>query len=194
MMMKSRKQSSVRETCGITYVLERKNITRMHLYVKPPDGEVLVTAPMLTPGFEIDSFVKSKASWIRKHTENFRKRPAQARLAIKYETGDILYFWGRPYRLEVIPEEGRSRGRIDISQEPVFSLTDDDLRDIAKGAFIIQKSYGPEGTASLRIPEGSSFEQREKIVRKKYKELLDAYERTNRSHEEILRFMLDSDC
>jgi len=48
---------------------------------------------------------------------------------------------------------------------------------------------------SIRNLSFSSGENREKSGenRDKLKELLDAYEKTNRSHEEILRFMLGSD-
>ena len=42
---------------------------------------------------------------------------------------------------------------------------------------------------SIRHLSSETSENTEKM---KYQELLDAYEKTNRSHEEILRFMLGS--
>ena len=68
---------------GIDCTIERKNTRRLHIYVKPPDGEVLVTAPLLYTEREIKSFVTSKADWIRKHQNRMRSKPLQARMALE---------------------------------------------------------------------------------------------------------------
>ena len=69
----------------------------MHLYVKPPDGRVLVSAPLRMNRAAIESFVRSKAGWIREKTAKFEgTAPPQG-----YVTGETLYVWGKPHILQV---------------------------------------------------------------------------------------------
>lgn len=86
---------------GIPIEVQRKRIKNLHLYVKPPDGRVLVTAPLTMSDETIASFVQTKAAWLKKHVEKYkdRTRPAPP----QYTTGETLPVWGRPYRLEVRP-------------------------------------------------------------------------------------------
>lgn len=48
----------------------------MNLYLKPPDGQVLVTAPRQVPLKRIREFVEGKADWIRKHQERMQRAVA----------------------------------------------------------------------------------------------------------------------
>jgi len=89
------------DIAGIPVAVQRKRIKNLHLYVKPPDGRVLVTAPMQMDDETIARFVSSKADWLQKHVAKFAGRPAPAEA--RYETGETLLVWGRPYRLEVRP-------------------------------------------------------------------------------------------
>ena len=174
--MNSLKRQEIKETLGIRYLLERKRITRMHIYVKPPDGEVLVTAPLIYSDSEIESFVRSRADWIRKHVKRFRERPDQGRLALKYETGETLYFWGVPYRIQVAEKAG-SRSMMELSPEPEFNVTPEEImkyrRPIDESSLDPGGTHKAEGKATLIVPCGSSLESREKAVRRKYKEILE---------------------
>ena len=173
-VMMKRNRQEILETSGIRYLLERKRITRMHMYVRPPEGEVLVTAPAGYPLHEIERFVSGKADWIRKHQQKFRERPLQGRLALKYETGELLYFWGKPYRLEVVAEEGRSRTRIEVYPEPVFGVSPEEIgryRDLKKP--LEGPACSEEGKVILTVPSGSTFEERERAVRRKYRKILE---------------------
>lgn len=58
------------------YVLTRKRVKNIRLTVKPPAGEVRVTAPHHVPDREIAAFVASKARWIAKHRERIARQPA----------------------------------------------------------------------------------------------------------------------
>lgn len=173
-VMMKRNRQEILETSGIRYLLERKRITRMHMYVRPPEGEVLVTAPVGYPLHEIESFVSGKADWIRKHQAKMREKPLQNRLALRYETGETLYFWGKPYRLEVISEEGRSRSRMDMYPAPSFGVS---REDIARYRYLKDADPEPEdmeeGKVILIVPSGSSFEDRERAVKRKYREILE---------------------
>ena len=177
-MVKSKTEQRVID--GISYRLERKRITRLHLYIKPPDGSVLVTAPFLIPQREIDSFIRDRADWIRKHVQRFSERPLQSKMALEYETGETLYFWGKPYTLRVISEKGRTRGKVDLRPEPSFDVTDEELEDFVAQSFGMLKpgwtafdDAEEPGEVILTVPEGSTAAQRESIVRRKYKALLE---------------------
>lgn len=171
-----------RVIAGISCLIERKRIKRLHLYIKPPDGDVLVTAPLLCPNSEIEAFVESKAGWIRKHQERLRGRAPQARMALNYETGEVLFFWGKPYRLTVIEDPAAKRGKILLDPEPEFSIRNEDMEracsEAAAGQFKTAagdecRKPSTERAAVLKVPAGSTFEQRERLVKKKYKELLE---------------------
>ena len=172
--MPKKATSEQRSVLGIEYTLERKRIKRLHLYVKPPDGEVLVTAPLLMPDHEIESFIAGKVDWIRKHTARFRERPAQANMSLEYKTGEILYFWGVPYRLSVIEEAGREKGRMTIDPAPSFNVSDDELKSYCTIKHVVRfRDEAVRGSAVLTVPAGSTFEERERIVKRKYKEILE---------------------
>ena len=169
---------------GIDCTIERKNTRRLHIYVKPPDGEVLVTAPLLYTEREIKSFVTSKADWIRKHQNRMRSKPLQARMALDYVTGDTLYFWGRPYELTVVENDSVKRGKLLLDPEPVFGVSDEELISFRKSGTVSysvasgnRRCAGEDDRCSyqakLIIPQGSTHEQREHLIKKKYKELLE---------------------
>ncbi len=84
---------------GIPIEVRRKNIKNLHLYVKPPDGHVLVTAPLSMRDETIERFVRTKADWLTKHVARCQSRPRPETLA--YQTGETLMVWGRPYPLLV---------------------------------------------------------------------------------------------
>lgn len=172
---------------GMECTLERKNTRRLHIYIKPPDGEVLVTAPFLYTEREIKAFVESKADWIRKHQERLRGRSSQARMALDYASDETLFFWGKPYDLTVVEEAGRKRGKIMLDPEPVFGVGESELiRFRTAGRRPNRQALndtdlngydaaddGLHGKAVLVVPAGSTREQREQLVRRKYKELLE---------------------
>ena len=141
---------------GIDCVIERKNIRRLSIYIKPPDGEVIVRVPVFTTMREVESFVSSKAEWIRKHQEAMRAKPKQVRMALDYISGETLYFWGKPYGLSVEVDGAAKRGKLVLDPEPAFG-----------------NNSSTHGNAILIMPQGNTYEQRERLVKKKYKELLD---------------------
>ncbi len=84
---------------GIQIEVIRKNIKHIHLYVKPPDGRVLVTAPYAMTDATLERFIKTKAAWLTAHVATYAARPRPAPHA--YQTGETLFVWGRPCRLQV---------------------------------------------------------------------------------------------
>ena len=58
---------------GISVSVNRKKIKNMYLRVKPPKGEVTVSAPMRMPRQNIERFVREKRDWIEKRQEACRE-------------------------------------------------------------------------------------------------------------------------
>lgn len=63
------------EIDGLPVDVTRKKIKRMNMRIKE-DGRVVVSAPRLTPDFEIVRFVRSRRSWIDRGIERMRIRAA----------------------------------------------------------------------------------------------------------------------
>ena len=124
---------------GIEIEVRRKRIKNMHLTVRPPDGEVRITAPLHTKDETICCFAASKSEWIRRHVGRIRRHPKPAEY--EYVTGESLEVWGRPCALEV-RSGGRSR----------MELIGD--------------------TLVLTVREGSTVEQRARIMREWYRRQL----------------------
>ena len=47
--------------------IERRKIKNINIYVKPPNGDVLVTVPMRVSNEEVFRFLKKKEDWILKN-------------------------------------------------------------------------------------------------------------------------------
>src|SRR5512139_2640097 len=63
------------------------------------EARVIVRAPLKAPTALIDDFVKKQQSWIRKKIGEMKGRP-QA-VAHFYKEGEIFWFLGRPYPLQI---------------------------------------------------------------------------------------------
>lgn len=84
----------------IVFTLQRKKVKNINLKVRP-DGTVNVSAHSRVPYDYIEKLVWNKAPWILKQINHFKQKQASVQ-RIKYETGDIVYFLGRPYPLRII--------------------------------------------------------------------------------------------
>ena len=70
----------------------------MHLYVKPPQGRVTVSAPFSMSDEAIERFVRTKVGWIKKQVVKFDEQPRQSER--EYVSGETLYVWGKRYYLQ----------------------------------------------------------------------------------------------
>jgi len=84
---------------GIDVQITRKKIKNMHLYVKPPDGAVSVSAPLYIKDDAIVNFVLTKADWIKAQQAKLAGQPRQKQR--QYVSGETLYLWGKQYYLHV---------------------------------------------------------------------------------------------
>jgi len=84
---------------GIDVRIDRKNIKNMHLYVKPPNGVVSVSAPLKMGDDSIERFVRTKITWVKAQREKFTRQLRQTER--QYISGETLYLWGKQYFLQV---------------------------------------------------------------------------------------------
>lgn len=85
---------------GIQIEVNKKKIKNMHLYVKPPDGHVFVSAPETMSDAAIERFVRTKIAWIKRQIQKFDEQPRQSKR--EYVSGETHYFWGKRYYLQVL--------------------------------------------------------------------------------------------
>jgi predicted metal-dependent hydrolase len=84
---------------GIEVRVDKKNIKNMHLYVKPPNGAVSVSAPQDMSDDAIERFVRTKTSWLKAQQAKFAGQLRQTKR--QYVSGETLYLWGKQYFLQV---------------------------------------------------------------------------------------------
>jgi len=84
---------------GIPVEVFKKDVKNLRLCVKPPDGNVSVTAPLSMPLYEIEKFVHSKTSWIKQHVEKYKSKNLGSKQ--KYVSGEYFFVWGEQYNLDV---------------------------------------------------------------------------------------------
>ena len=85
------------EINGIKIEIKRKHIKNLHIYVRPPEGSVLVTAPYACPEHRMREFILGRRDWIIKSSRRVReasrkrelwKEQARAELAEKLDRPD----------------------------------------------------------------------------------------------------------
>jgi len=86
------------EISGIEIAVQKKDIKNMHLYVKPPNGKVTVSAPHSMSDLAIERFVRTRFSWIRRQVETFENQPRQSER--EHVSGETLYVWGKQYYVQ----------------------------------------------------------------------------------------------
>lgn len=101
---------------NIPMEIERKKIKNMYLKILPPDGKVLISAPIRMPAEEIRRFVQLKYEWIIKQQQKMQARPRQD--VHKYISGEEIILWGKKYALKVILTERKAR--VSLSGEEVY--------------------------------------------------------------------------
>ena len=65
--------------------IERRKIKNINIYVKPPNGDVLVTVPMRVSNEEVFRFLKKKEEWILKNHEKVKNRQNSSQQEINLE-------------------------------------------------------------------------------------------------------------
>lgn len=87
---------------GIPIDIQKKNIKNMHLQIKPPDGHVVISAPLSMDDKAIEVYARINLSWIKKQIEKFQQQPRSAKR--QYVSGETMYIWGKQYYLSFVPD------------------------------------------------------------------------------------------
>ncbi len=101
---------------GIPIEVQKKKIKNMHLYVKPPHGKVVISAPLSMSDKAIEMFARTKLSWIKNQIKKFEEQPRNDKR--QYVSGETLYIWGKQYFLEF--EENKQRNSFVIDGNKVI--------------------------------------------------------------------------
>ena len=84
----------------IQYKLVVKNIKNINIRVNHC-GNVLVSAPAKLPANMVADYVKSKAAWVYKNLEEFKRKESMT-VPKEYVSGESFLVFGKQYRLKVI--------------------------------------------------------------------------------------------
>lgn len=82
---------------GIPIEVQKKNIKNMHLQVKPPDGHVVISAPISVDDKAIEAYARTQLGFIKRSITKFQEQPRASKR--QYVTGETMYIWGKPYYL-----------------------------------------------------------------------------------------------
>ena len=88
----------------VEIAVRRKAIKHMHLYVQPPDGRVLVSAPNDASDESVVFFVRENFGWVLKKRASMGEQRRQTRR--EYVSGETHYVWGEQRFLEVRKQDG----------------------------------------------------------------------------------------
>ena len=88
---------------GVPITVVRKDIKHLHLYVRPPDGRVLVTGPRDMTDKNALLFVQENFGWVLRQREGMQKQRRQS--PRQYVDGETHYLWGGHLHLERQPQQ-----------------------------------------------------------------------------------------
>mgnify|MGYP000968747558 FL=1 len=107
---------------GIPIDIQKKNIKNMHLQIKPPDGHVVISAPLSMDDKAIEVYARTNLSWIKKQIEKFQQQPRSAKR--QYVSGETMYIWGKQYYLSFVPDAQKNSFEIQ-GEKVILSMRED---------------------------------------------------------------------
>jgi predicted metal-dependent hydrolase len=100
--------------------LQIKPIKNFILKVKPPEGEIWVSAPIEANIEHIEKFVRKRKAWIQKWQEKIldKKENAEIPQSFVLQSGSKFPLWGKEYVLNLSTTQGKER--IDIEGDQLI--------------------------------------------------------------------------
>ena len=97
---------------SIAIKLTRRKAKYLRLSVRPPDGEVRLTVPLLATRQQILTFVTERQAWILEARRRVLKDvasygPGSRAPRLRYESGETHRLWGEALTLRVVERPGR---------------------------------------------------------------------------------------
>ena len=74
---------------GIPIDVQKKNIKNMHLQVKPPDGHVVISAPLSVDDKAIEAYARTQLGFIKRAIAQFQDQPRASKR--QYVSGETMY-------------------------------------------------------------------------------------------------------
>ena len=105
---------------GIPIDVQKKNIKHMHLQVKPPDGHVVISAPLSVDDKAIEAYARTQLGFIKRAIAQFQEQPRASKR--QYVSGETMYIWGKQYFLVFKPDSQKNSFEIQ-NQNIVLSMS-----------------------------------------------------------------------
>ena len=105
---------------GIPIDVQKKNIKNMHLQVKPPDGHVVISAPLSVDDKAIEAYARTQLSFIKRSIVQFQDQPRASKR--QYVSGETMYIWGKQYFLVFKPNNQKNSLEIQ-NQNIILSMS-----------------------------------------------------------------------
>lgn len=105
---------------GIPIDVQKKNIKNMHLQVKPPDGHVVISAPLSVDDKAIEAYARTQLSFVKRSIAQFQDQPRASKR--QYVSGETMYIWGKPYFLVFKPDNQKNSFEIQ-NQNIILSMS-----------------------------------------------------------------------
>ena len=114
-------------------VTRKKNLKNLYIRVKPPEGDITVSAPTGITMDEVKLFVLGKLQEITKVRDRMLSQERQSKR--EYVSGESHYLWGKPYRLQVI-YEGKQRKIVRTPTKIIMTVPEGTSIDSREKLFI----------------------------------------------------------
>lgn len=85
---------------GIPIEVKKKKIKNMYLYVKSPNGDVVVSVPQNATTTDINKFVVPRMDWIIRNRMKFLNRGISKDKS--YSDGEIVFVAGEPLKIKIV--------------------------------------------------------------------------------------------
>jgi predicted metal-dependent hydrolase/DNA-binding Xre family transcriptional regulator len=105
---------------GIPIDVQKKNIKNMHLQVKPPDGHVVISAPLSVDDKAIEAYARTQLGFIKQSIAKFQEQPRASKR--QYVSGETMYIWGQQYFLTFKPDNQKNSFEIQ-GQQIILSMS-----------------------------------------------------------------------
>ena len=116
----------------------RKRIKHVHLRVRPPNGDVTISAPMSARLQVVEAFAATRLEWIRRQQQ--RVRGLSREVPRRFAMGEGHYLWGRRHVLCVVERDGRQGVELDDRRIMLFIRPGTDVAGRARVMYGWHKS------------------------------------------------------
>lgn len=99
---------------GLNIHITKKKIKNINLYIKTPDGKVVVTAPLRVSDEYIKSFILRKWDWIIKHRERVIK--------------SVQQLYGNSYKDNIDGADKETSSQKEINSQNKIIISDEELQ------------------------------------------------------------------